>query len=206
MVSMLRLVLLIVCAIATAASAQADKRVALVIGNSDYTNAGRLPNARRDAGAIGALFKVMAFDVVEARNDLGVAEMRRALRDFSDKVRDADIAVVFYAGHGIEINGVNYLVPIDAVLERDVDVEDEAVSLDRVVRLLDQAKRLRLVILDACRDNPLTRSMKRTGPTRSISRGMAKIEDLASDTLVAYAAKAGSTAADGTGEAPTRRH
>jgi uncharacterized caspase-like protein len=190
---------LVVLVLAMATSAAADKRVALVIGNSDYAKAGKLPNASRDAGSIGALFRVMAFDVVEAKYDLGVAELRRALRDFSEKVRDADIAVVFYAGHGIEINGVNYLVPIDAVLERDVDVEDETVSLDRVVRMLEQAKRLRLVILDACRDNPLSRSMKRSAATRSIGRGLAKIDDLASDTLIAYAAKAGSTAADGVG-------
>jgi caspase domain-containing protein len=181
-------------------AALADKRVALVVGNSAYQKVGQLPNPAHDAGAIGALFKVMAFDVVEAKFDLGVADLRHALRDFTDQVHDADIAVVYYAGHGMEVNGVNYLIPVDAKLERDIDIEDEAVSLDRVLRTIEEAKRLRLVILDACRDNPLTRSMKRSASTRSIGRGLAKIEDLTSDTLVAYAARAGSFADDGAGE------
>ena len=181
-------------------AALADKRVALVVGNSAYQKVGQLPNPAHDAGAIGALFKVMAFDVVEAKFDLGVADLRRALRDFTDQVHDADIAVVYYAGHGMEVNGVNYLIPVDAKLERDIDIEDEAVSLDRVLRTIEDAKRLRLVILDACRDNPLTRSMKRSASTRSVGRGLAKIEDLTSDTLVAYAARAGSFADDGAGE------
>ena len=89
----------------------------------------------------------------ETRNDLGIADMRRAVRDFSDATRGAEIALVFYAGHGIEVDGRNYLVPIDAKLERDIDVEDETVSLDRVLQVIEPAKRLRIVILDACRDN-----------------------------------------------------
>jgi hypothetical protein len=181
-------------------ASHADKRVALVVGNSAYQNVGQLPNAAHDAGAIGALFKVMAFDLVATKFDLGIADLRRALRDFTDQVHDADIAVVYYAGHGMEVNGINYLIPVDAKLERDIDIEDEAVSLDRVLRTIEEAKRLRLVILDACRDNPLTRSMKRSASTRSVGRGLAKIEDLTSDTLVAYAARAGSLANDGAGE------
>jgi hypothetical protein len=180
--------------------AHADKRVALVIGNGDYQKTIKLPNAAHDAATIGALFRVMAFDVVDARFDLDIADLRRVLREFSDHVRDADIAVLYYAGHGLELNGVNYLIPVDAALERDVDVEDEAISLDRVLRTIEAAKRLRFVILDACRDNPLTRSMKRSAATRSIGRGLAKIDDLASDTLVAYAARAGSFAEDGAGD------
>src|SRR5690242_13188347 len=105
-------------------AALADKRVALVVGNSAYQKVGQLPNPAHDAGAIGALFKVMAFDVVEAKFDLGIADLRRALRDFTDQVHDADIAVVYYAGHGMEVNGVNYLIPVDAKLERDIDIED----------------------------------------------------------------------------------
>src|SRR5262245_47438904 len=89
--------------LAPSSGALADKRVALVIGNSAYQKTGQLPNPAHDAGAIGALFKVMAFDIVEARFDLGVAELRRVLRDFSDQVQDADIAVVYYAGHGMEV-------------------------------------------------------------------------------------------------------
>jgi uncharacterized caspase-like protein len=177
----------------------AEKRVALTIGNSSYKNASQLPNPANDAVAVAALLKSAGFDVVESRGDLGLTQMRRALRDFSDLAADADIAVVFYAGHGMEVDGVNYLIPTDATLERDIDVEDEAVSLDRVLKVVDQAKRLRLVILDACRDNPFARTMKRTMATRAIGRGLAKVEPQSSDTLVAFAAKAGSTASDGDG-------
>ena len=82
------------------------------------------------------------------------------MREFTDIARDADIGVVYYAGHGIEVDGTNYLIPIDAVLERDVDVDDETLSVDRVMKTLETVKRLRLVILDACRDNPFMRNMK----------------------------------------------
>src|SRR6476620_1756762 len=87
--------------------AQADKRVALIIGNSAYEKVPKLANPSHDAGAIGALFRVMAFDVVEAQHDLGIAQLRRALRDFSDRAQDADVAVVYFAGHGMEVNGIN---------------------------------------------------------------------------------------------------
>ncbi len=176
-----------------------EKRVALVIGNSSYKHVSKLPNPSRDASAISAMLKKAGFDVVESRDNLGINDMRRAMRDFSDKTRDADIAVVFYAGHGIEVDGTNYLIPVDASLERDIDVEDEALPLDRIVKILEPVKRLRLVILDACRDNPFMKSMKRTVASRSIGRGLAKVEVQMSDTLIAFAAKAGSTAADGDG-------
>lgn len=177
----------------------ADKRVALVIGNSAYKNVTPLPNPSKDAAAIGAMLTKAGFDVVDAREDVPVADMKRMIRDFSDKVRDADVAVVFYAGHGIEVDGTNYLIPVDARLERDIDVEDETVSLDRIVRILDPAKKLRLVILDACRDNPFDRSMKRSLSSRAVEKGLAKVEPSNPNTLIAYAAKAGSTASDGAG-------
>src|SRR6476660_9590135 len=180
-------------------SAWAEKRVALVIGHGAYVKVDRPSSPIRDADAMEALFRAAGFEVVEARRDLSAITMRRVLRDFSDRVSDADIAVVFYAGHGIEVNGTNYLIPVDAVLERDIDVEDETVSLERVTQILDQAKRLRLGSLDACRDNPFVRSMKRTVTGRSIGRGLAEVRVLNSDTLIAFAAKAGATAADGEG-------
>lgn len=179
--------------------ALADKRVAMVIGNSAYKSVTPLPNPAKDAAAIGAMLTKAGFEVVDAREDLPVADMKRMIRDFSDKVRDADIAVVFYAGHGIEVDGTNYLIPVDARLERDIDVEDETVSLDRIVRILDPAKKLRLVILDACRDNPFDRSMKRGLTSRAVEKGLAKVEPANPNTLIAYAAKAGSTASDGAG-------
>ena len=180
-------------------TAHAGRNVALVIGNSNYKNVAQLPNPVNDAAMMAAVLTKAGFAVVTGRRDLGVAEMRKALRDFSDLAQDADIAVVYYAGHGIEVNGTNYLVPVDAVLDRDSDAEDEAISLDRVLRTLEPAKRLRLVILDACRDNPFSRSMKRSLGTRSITRGLAEVEPASSDTLIAFAAKAGSTATDGSG-------
>src|SRR5215510_6273516 len=125
--------------------ASAQKRVALIIGNGAYEKVGRLPNPTSDAKGMEGLFRAAGFTVVLARQDLSVIAMRRALRDFSAEVRDADIAVVYYAGHGIEVNGINYLIPVDAVLERDVDVEDETIPLERVTQILDGAKRLRLV-------------------------------------------------------------
>jgi hypothetical protein len=178
--------------------ALAQQRVALVIGNSGYQQAPRLPNPVNDAAAVAAMFQGAGFQVV-LRRDVGINDMRRALREFTDATRDADIAVVYFAGHGIEVDGDNYLIPTDAVLERDIDVDDETVSLDRILRVLEPAKQLRLVILDACRDNPFSRSMKRTMATRSISRGLAKVEPTTTDTLIAFAAKAGSTASDGDG-------
>ena len=180
--------------------ALAEKRVALVIGISDYQQAPRLTNPARDAEAMTALFRSAGFDVVQSKRDLGVAELRRTVREFSEASRDADISVVYYAGHGIEVDGTNYLVPADAKLVSDFDIEDETISLDRVLKALDPAKRLKLVILDACRDNPFARTMKRTVASRAIGRGLAKIEPTMSDTLVAYAAKAGAVAADGEGK------
>jgi uncharacterized caspase-like protein len=181
------------------AEALADKRVALVIGNSNYVNVRRLPNPENDATAVAALFRNAGFDVVEAHNNMGGNAMRRAFRNFSDTARNSDIAVVYYAGHGIEVDGANYLLPTDVVLERDIDVDDEAISIERIVRILEPAKRLRLVILDACRDNPFVSKMKRVSATRSIGRGLARVEPQSSDTLIAFAAKAGSTADDGDG-------
>jgi hypothetical protein len=142
-------------------------------------------------------FKSAGFDVVEMKLDLKASEMRRALRDFSDNVRDADIAIVYYAGHGIEIDGTNYVIPVDAALERDIDAFDEAIPLDRILTVIEPAKRLRLVILDACRDNPFNKTMKRTIGSRAIGRGLAKVEPTSPNTLIAFAAKAGSTASDG---------
>ena len=180
-----------------ASSAFAGKRVALVLGISAYQHVAKLPNPSNDADAMAALFRKSGFDVVETKRDVGIADLRRAVGDFSDKAQDADVAVVFFAGHGIEVDGTNYLVPADAKLARDFDIEDEALSLDRLLKAIEPAKRLRLVMLDACRDNPFAKTMKRTVASRSVGRGLAKIEPTVSDTLIAFAAKAGSVALDG---------
>jgi hypothetical protein len=178
----------------------AEKRVALVLGNSAYQDVAQLPNPVNDAAVMAATLKDAGFDVVDSRHDLGALETRRALRDFADRARDADIAVVYYAGHGIEVEGANYLIPVDAKLERDTDVYDEALSLERVLIAIEPAKKLRLVILDACRDNPFAKTMKRTVASRGIGQGLAKVEPTSPNVLIAYSAKAGSTAADGDGK------
>ncbi|WP_183233178.1 caspase family protein [Bradyrhizobium sp. CIR3A] len=175
----------------------AEKRVALVIGNSAYKNTLRLTNPVNDAALIGDMFKKAGFDAVDVKTDLNASEMRRTLRDFAGRVRDADMAVIYYAGHGIELDGNNYLIPTDAMLETDGDVLDETVALDRALFAVEPAKRLRLVILDACRDNPFSKTMKRMVASRAIGRGLAKVEPTSPNTMIAFAAKAGSTASDG---------
>jgi uncharacterized caspase-like protein len=174
-----------------------EKRVALVIGNSAYQKVAPLTNPANDAGIVAAMLKQVGFDSVDARMDLKAADMRRALREFGNKARDADIAVVYYAGHGIELDNTNYLIPVDAQLETDTDVYDETLPLDRVLVAVEPAKQLRLVILDACRDDPFSKRMKRTVASRAIGRGLAKVEPTSPNTIIAYAAKAGSTASDG---------
>jgi uncharacterized caspase-like protein len=177
--------------------ALAEKRVALVIGNSAYKNVSPLRNPANDAAVVAAMFKKAEFDVVDTRLNVSTNEMRRALREFGSAARDADVAVIYYAGHGIELDGNNYLIPVDAVLETDTDVLDETLGLDRVLVAIEPVRQLRLVILDACRDNPFSRTMKRTIGSRSVGRGLAKVEPSAPNTMIAFAAKAGSVATDG---------
>ena len=138
----------------------AEKRVALVLGNSMYQNVPPLSNPINDGTLMATTFRQAGFDVVDARFNLSSQDTRRVLRNFEDRARDADIAVIYYAGHGMEVDGTNYLVPVDARLERDTDIYDEAFSLDRILVAVEPAKQLRLVILDACRDNPFMRTMK----------------------------------------------
>jgi Caspase domain len=183
-------------------SALADRRLALVIGNSTYQLAPTIPNPTRDAQAIAAEFTKAGFDVVSAHYDQGNLQFKRAIRQFEDAAADADIAVVFYAGHGIEIGGVNYMIPVDAKLASDRDAKDEAIELDRLLEAVDAAKRLGLVILDACRDNPFERTMKRqrVSALRAVNTGLALIEPTNRNVLIAYASKSGTTAEDGDAE------
>ena len=178
----------------------ADGRVALVVGNSTYAHIGRLPNPENDAADVSAALGRLGFEVTTTL-DAGLTEFTQALRAFTRRSAGADVSLVFYAGHGIEMDGVNYVVPVDARLERDVDVRFETVTLDDLLVSTAGAS-LRLVVLDACRNNPLARSMQRTAATRTVSGGSFGDlnEDLLGDeTLVAYAAAAGTTAADGRG-------
>jgi outer membrane protein assembly factor BamD (BamD/ComL family) len=181
-------------------SALADKRVALVVGNSNYQNVAKLPNPSADASAIAQMFRNAGFEVVDLQLDAGNLEFKRAIRRFEDAASDSDMAVAFFAGHGLELKGTNYMIPIDARLADERDAPDEAIALDRIVEAVDGAKRLRLVIIDACRDNPFAVTMKRQAAVRALTRGLGRVEPQGTDTLIAYAAKAGSTAEDGHGE------
>ncbi len=196
----LRHVLIIVCALALGpimAGHAAERRVALIVGNARYEHAGTLFNTLNDANAIAALLARAGFDVVDERRDVGVVEFKRAIRDFFGTASTADIAVVYYSGHGIEIGGVNYLIPVDAKLASDYDVDDEAIPLDRIIQATQSAKKLSLIILDACRDNPFLRGPGRLAGKRSIANRLVEVEPTGADTLIAYAAKAGSVSFDG---------
>jgi tetratricopeptide (TPR) repeat protein len=174
------------------------RRVALVIGNGDYTHSAKLSNPPRDATAVANSLRAIGFQSVTVANDLSREGLIDALRKFSREAEKADWVMVYYAGHGIEIGGVNYLIPVDAKLESDRDTTFEAVSLEQVLSAVDSARKIKLVVLDACRDNPFAAQMRRSLSTRSIGRGLARIEPDGA-TLVVYAAKHGQTALDGEG-------
>jgi hypothetical protein len=181
-------------------TALADRRVALVIGNSSYQNVERLPNPAKDAEAIAQMFRKAGFEAVQLHTDLGYLDFKRTLRRFEDTSATADIAVVFYAGHGIELNGTNYMLPIDAKLVVDRDVMDEAIELGRLMEAVGSSKRLSLVILDACGDNPFLSTMKRQ---RQVACGGGLTDptgEMRKDMLIAYAAKKGASADDGNRE------
>jgi tetratricopeptide (TPR) repeat protein len=175
----------------------AERRVALVIGNSAYQHAPALRNPVSDAKAFAGVLRAVGFSEVRELYDAGLPALGAALKSFGDLAAGADWAVIYYAGHGIEVNGINYLIPVDAVLEQASHVEDEAMPLSRLLSKVTAASKLQLVILDACRNNPFSARMKKSGPgTRSLGRGLASIEP-ESGVLVAYAARDGTTALDG---------
>ncbi|MGY4466579.1 tetratricopeptide (TPR) repeat protein [Bradyrhizobium sp. LB9.1b] len=179
--------------------AAAPHRVALVVGNSGYRYVPMLPNPQRDAAAVANVLRKIGFDVILLTN-LGRSQMSSALQDFAKLAENSDWAVVYFAGHGMEVGGVNYLVPTDAKIASDRDIGFEAVPLEQVLNVAERAKKLRLIILDACRDNPFANQMKRTQTvaSRSVTRGLVAVEPEAG-TLVVYAAKDGETASDGDG-------
>ena len=186
--------------LATQSAALADRRIALVIGNGKYENAGVLANPTNDADAVADLFTKAGFDSVDRRRDLGVVEFKRAVREFVDRAANADVAVVYYSGHGLEIGGVNYLIPVDAKLTSVLDMDDEAVSLDRILVAAGHVKKLSLIILDACRENPFHPAADDARVTRGgVSMGLAGVGPTVADTLIAFAAKAGSVSYDGDG-------
>jgi hypothetical protein len=183
---------------ATTAAAD-ERRIALVISNTNYENVPALPNTENDARAIARLLGTLGFEV-DLRSDLDNVAFREALRDFRRRADEADVSLVYYAGHGMEVDRTNYLIPVDAVLDTDRSAEFEAVPLDLVTLASAGARRFRLVILDACRNNPFLRQMARSVTSRSIGSGLAAVEPQTSDMLIAYAAREGTVAYDGSGE------
>ncbi|MEO0990282.1 MAG: caspase family protein [Pseudomonadota bacterium] len=180
------------------AMAMASDRIALVIGNGAYDGVADLKNPLNDARAVAEELTALGFTVTHIE-DASRNDMIDALRTFRNESFGKRQALVYYAGHGIEIDKQNYLVPTDALLKSDIDVEYEAVSMDLVVGATSGASGLRLVVLDACRDNPFLQTMQRSAATRSIGRGLAIVEP-AGNTLVAYSAKGGTVASDGKGD------
>src|SRR5262245_54569007 len=181
---------------ATVLSSYADTRVALVIGNSSYASVATLPNPKRDAEAVTAALRNVGFRSVTMITDAGREELVKVLSAFAREADGADWALVYFAGHGIDVGGTNYVIPVDARLVSDRDVSVEAISLDQIMTYVEGAKRLRMVVLDACRENPFLAKMLRKDPSRSIGRGLARYEP-APGSIVVFAAKEGQIALDG---------
>jgi uncharacterized caspase-like protein len=175
------------------------RRTALVIGNSSYRHAPVLKNPRRDAEAVAGALRRAGFQTVATDGDLDRERLLNAVQAFSREADNADWAVIYFAGHGIEVGGTNYLVPVDARLRTDRDALFEAVPLDLLFVAAEGARGLRLVLIDACRDNPFVRTMRRTVASRSVGTGLAPAAPN-SGTLVVYATKHGDVALDGEGD------
>jgi tetratricopeptide (TPR) repeat protein len=175
------------------------RKVALIIGNGAYRNVQPLPNPPRGARLIASTFRDLGFATVTLAPDLSRDKFFAALHEFGLEAEKSDWAVVYYAGHGMEIGGVNYLIPTDARLAADHEAETQAVALEQVIASVAGARKLRLVLLDACRDNPFEKTMQRTIALKLVSKGLSNIEPEAG-FMVVYAAKHGETALDGDSE------
>ena len=183
----------------TSLSAAAGTRVALVIGNSAYQNTNPLRNPSHDAADMAAVLKGLGFQTIVGL-DLDKAAMDRKIRDFAQALNGSKVGLFFYAGHGLQVSGQNYLVPIDAKLETASALEFEAVPLQLVQRVMERSTETNVLFLDACRDNPLARNLARAMGTRSsaISRGLAPIES-GVGTLISFSTQPGNVALDGAG-------
>ena len=181
---------------ATPSAPAGARKVALIVGNGAYRNVAPLANPLRDAKLIASTFREIGFATVTLVPDLTRDKFFATLHEFGMEAEKADWAVVYYAGHGMEIGGVNYLIPVDARLKADSDAETQAVALEQVIASVAGARKLRLVMLDACRDNPFEKTMQRTIALKLVNRGFSNIEPEAG-FMVVYAAKHGETALDG---------
>jgi hypothetical protein len=194
----LTIALSLACVMLTIQAARADRRVAFVVGNGSYTSVTQLPNPPVDAKAMAATLRNVGFDVVEG-TDLTRDKMTQKLLDFGRKAQGADIAVFYYAGHGIAISGTNYLLPVDADIKSEMDVKlGSAINIDVTLDQTMGDAKVKLVFLDACRDNPFAAKIKSSSPTRSVSvqTGLAEMKS-GEGTLIAFATGPGQTALDG---------
>jgi uncharacterized caspase-like protein len=194
----LTVIVSLICMLFTANAAKAERRVAFVVGNGAYKNVAQLPNPPVDAKAMAAVLRNVGFDVVEGTN-LTRDKMTEKLLDFGKKAQGADVAVFFYAGHGIAISGTNYLLPIDADIKSEMDVKlGAAINIDLTLDQTMSDAKVKLVFLDACRDNPFAAKIKSSASTRSVSvqTGLAEMKS-GEGTLIAFATGPGQTALDG---------
>src|SRR6185369_17993225 len=177
MLPMVRMVVALVLMMVFSVAAQAEKRVALVVGNSAYKHAGTLSNPKNDADDMAAALKALDIEVIKGL-DLDKAGLEREVRKFSAALSGADVGIFFYAGHGLQVNGNNYLVPVDAELSTADALEFEMIRLDLVQRIMEGNAKTNILFLDACRNNPLVRNLARALGTRSasIGRGLAAAE------------------------------
>jgi hypothetical protein len=193
-------------AVLLAASGQPAKadpsRVALVIGIGKYQNVAALPNPPHDAQAVAASLRNLGFDV-EEKIDSSYTDLKEGIRLFGQRAQQADAAVVFYAGHGIQVDHENYLIPADADLQRERDLLYETIKLDIVMGEVARAKKVGLVILDACRDNPFIQRVASTLMARGLAssmKGLAKVDNVPPNTAVAMATRGDTIAEDGSGD------
>ena len=194
----LTVILSLICMLFTADAAKADRRVAFVVGNGAYKNVAQLPNPPVDAKAMAAVLRNVGFEVVEGTN-LTRDKMTERLLEFGKKAQGADVAVFFYAGHGIAISGTNYLLPVDADIKSEMDVKlGAAINIDLTLDQTMSDAKVKLVFLDACRDNPFAAKIKSNSATRSVSvqTGLAEMKS-GEGTLIAFATGPGQTALDG---------
>jgi len=188
----------LICMLFTAHAAKADRRVAFVVGNGAYKNVAQLPNPPVDARAMASVLRNVGFEVVEGTN-LTRDKMTERLLEFGKKAQGADVAVFFYAGHGIAISGTNYLLPIDADIKSEMDVKlGAAINIDLTLDQTMNDAKVKLVFLDACRDNPFAAKIKSNSAARSVSvqSGLAEMKS-GEGTLIAFATGPGQTALDG---------
>ncbi|MCW1993257.1 putative caspase-like protein [Bradyrhizobium diazoefficiens] len=179
-------------------AAFADKRVAFVVGNAAYKNVPQLPNPAIDARSMARVLRNVGFDVVEGSN-LSRDAMTAKLLEFGKKSEGADVALFFYAGHGIAVNGTNYLLPVDADLKSEMDVKlGAAINVDLTLEQTMADAKVKLVFLDACRDNPFAAKIRSARATRSVNvaSGLAEMKS-GEGTLIAFATGPGQTALDG---------